>query len=516
MNAIIAAWSKLDPRDRKALSLLSVFLLLAAGYLGVFEPLSDMYEADAQKQTDLQQTIAEDTPKALVLSNRESRLRQARDEYNTLTSRLELRDLKSWAESDVYNDIRDYARITRVAVKDIRPMAPRKDGFMNRMPFSVTFQGDFSSIEEFIYYLETSPQVFVITQLSLSGKSGQVEGEATLEKYSLPAGGKVEPPKQPVEVVLTVPRWLGFAPFEYARSKGWLSDKKGERVDLFFSEYEKTNLRMLYAGEVDGTATQVFNLVRELIHGANLKILAPLAYFQLSDSLLTSIDSKITSVEDLRGKTVYLEKGSVSHFFLYKVLKQHGMSLSDVTVRNMNRPMVAQSLEAGLIEAGVTFEPFVSRLVKIKAANVLVAPDSERDKILQILIFREDSLAGHEHTIESLIRSYYQAVDWWKAHPQESVEFVAGHDGEGASAATIRDILQGVRYLSSEEVRSLVCPGPGGKLRTEDFFREYEDFFRQYLGYELVVPQSEVIDWRFAQKVFHCSEYVNSTAKPRQ
>lgn len=516
MNAIIAAWTKLDPRDRKALSLLSVFLLLAVGYVGVFEPLSDMYEADAQQQADLQQTIAEDTPKALILSNREARLKQARDEYNTLTGRLDLRDIKSWAESDVYNDISDYARITRVAVKDIRPMAPRKDGFMSRLPFSVTFQGDFSNIEEFIYYLETSPQVFVITQLSLSGKNGLVEGDATLEKYSLPEGGKVEPPSQPVEVVLTVPRWLGFAPFEYARSKGWLSDKKGERVDLFFSECEKTNLRMLYAGEVDGTATQVFDLVREMIKGVDLRILAPLAYFQLSDSLLTSIDSKITSVEDLRGKTIYLEKGGVSHFFLYKVLKQHGMSLADVKVRNMNRPMVAQSLESGLIEAGVTFEPFVSRLVKLKAVNVLVAPDSERDKILQLLVFREDSLAGHSWTIESLIRSYYRAVDWWKAHPKESIEFLEENEAKGASATTIQDIMQGVRYLPPQEMTALVCPGPGGKTKTEDLFREYEDFFRQYLGYELVVPQSEVIDWRFVQRVFNCSEHANSTAKPRQ
>lgn len=509
MNALIASWNKLAPQDRRALSICIVFLLSVGLYMGVLGPLGDMYEATVQEQSNLKNEIRLNTPKAMVLPDREAKLRQVKDEYESLKRQLDLIDRRDWAASDIYNEIRDYASITDVTIKEIRPLTSKKDGFLQSQPMDVTFSGSFTSIEKFIYYLETSPQVFVVSEITLTGKSGSMQGGMVVSKFSIPAKVDSKMPEDVVKLVLAVPPWIGFAPFEIARHKGWLH-ANGTRIECYFSEYEKTNLEKLYAGEIDGTATHALELIQLLTKGVDLRIVAPLAQFKSGDTLMVAGSSPIKSVKNLSGKTVFVQTGGAAHYFLYEILKQNGMSLSDIKVSNMSREMVAQSLQAGLIEVGVTFEPYVGRLQRQRIARSVAGPQDVENWTLQFLVLREDALPGNGQAVEALINGFARAVDWWQKNPDQAVQFLTSDNPQGVSSGTIKKIMKSVRFLTPDAAKVYFCNGPEAENSMDDYFNKYESFFKQELGYEVAVPKADIIDWQYVRKVYNCTAHPRS------
>ena len=322
MNALLASWNKVDPRDRRALGICIVFLLSVVLYMGILAPLGNMYETTVQEQAGLQHEIQFNTPKAMVLPDREAKLRQVKGEYESLKRQLDLVDRRDWSASDIYNEIRDYASITGVVIKEMRPLSQKANAFLSSQPMDVTFSGSFTAIEKFIYYLETSPQVFVVSEISLTGKSGAMQGGLVVSKYSIPAKVDSKLSEHDVNLVLSMPPWIGYAPFEIARHKGWLHSNS-TRIECYFSEHEKTNFEKLYAGEIDGTATHALELVQLLTRGVDLRIVAPLAQFKAGDALMVAGSSPIKSVKDLRGKTVFVQTGGSAHYYLYDVLKKN-------------------------------------------------------------------------------------------------------------------------------------------------------------------------------------------------
>ncbi|NDV27660.1 type 4a pilus biogenesis protein PilO [Desulfovibrio sp. JC010] len=506
MNALLASWNKLAPQDRRALGICIVFLICVTLYMGVLAPLGDMYEATVQEQFNLKNQIQLNTPKAMVLPDREAKLRQVKDEYESLKRQLDLIDRRDWAASDIYNEIRDYASVTGVTIKEIRPLSQKQEGFLQSQPMDVTFSGSFTAIEKFIYYLETSPQVFVVSEITLTGKSGAMQGGLVVSKYSIPAKADSKMPEHAVKLVLAVPPWIGFAPFEIARHKGWLH-ANGTRIECYFSEHEKTNFEKLYTGEIDGTATHALELIQLLAKGVDLRIVAPLAQFKSGDTLMVAGSSPIKSLKHLRGKTVFVETGGAAHYFLYEVLKHNGMSLSDVRVSNMSREMVAQSLRAGLIEAGVTFEPYVGRLHRERIARPLAGPEAIDNWTLQFLVMREDALSGNGHAVESLIKGFARAVSWWQKNPEQAEQFLASDNPQGVSRRTIEEIMKSVRFLTPDEAKVYFCNGPEAQNSMDEYFGKYESFFKQELGYEVVVPKADILDWQYARKVYNCTAH---------
>ena len=509
MNALIASWNKLAPQDRRALSVCIVFLLSVGLYMGILGPLGNMYEATVQEQSNLKNEIQLNTPKAMVLPDREAKLRQVKGEYEALKRQLDLIDRRDWAASDIYNEIRDYASITDLTIKDIRPLTQKKEGFLQSQPMDVSFSGSFTAIEKFIYYLETSPQVFVVSEISLTGKSGSMEGGLVVSKYSIPSKVDSNMPEHGEKLILSVPPWIGYAPFEIARHKGWLY-ANGTGIECFFSEHEKTNFDKLYAGEIDGTATHVLELMQLLNRGVDLRIVAPLAQFKSGDTLMVAGNSPVRSVKHLRGKTVFVETGGAAHYFLYEVLKQNGMSLSDVKISNMSREMVSQSLQAGLIEAGVTFEPYVGRLLRQRIARPLAGPEDVENWSLQFLVIREDALKDNGHAVEALINGFARAVRWWQKNPDQAIEFLVSDNPQGVSQRSIKEIMKNVLFLTPLQVQAYFCAEPEVEDSRDKFFKKYEDFFKQELGYEVAVPKADIIDWQYARKVFNCTAHTGA------
>ncbi len=91
---------------------------------------------------------------------------------------------------------------------------------------------------------------------------------------------------------------------------------------------------------------------------------APLVYIGYEpaaprgEAILVSKDSKISSVAELKGKRVALNKGSNVHYLLVKALAANGLKLADIESVYLPPADARAAFEAGSVDAWVIWDPF--------------------------------------------------------------------------------------------------------------------------------------------------------------
>jgi len=96
-----------------------------------------------------------------------------------------------------------------------------------------------------------------------------------------------------------------------------------------------------------------------------------------AEQLVARTGRGITSVADLRGKTVAVPFVSTSHYQLIAALAEAGLGQKDVTILNMRPPEIAAAWERGDIDATFIWDPVLAR-VKKSGTVVLSAGDIAR------------------------------------------------------------------------------------------------------------------------------------------
>jgi sulfonate transport system substrate-binding protein len=104
---------------------------------------------------------------------------------------------------------------------------------------------------------------------------------------------------------------------------------------------------------------------------------APLAYVAAtvprpqSEAVLVPPGSQIRSIADLKGKKIALNRGSNVHYFLVKLLRQHGLQYADVNVAFLAPADARAAFERASIDAWVIWDPFFAAAQNSLGARVL-------------------------------------------------------------------------------------------------------------------------------------------------
>jgi len=138
--------------------------------------------------------------------------------------------------------------------------------------------------------------------------------------------------------------WTGYALIYLANSKNiW----KNHGLDVSFKDVEDPNDRFiaLAAGRLEGMASTVDAFARQQSNGVQAVEVFPIDASVGGDGILAK--NTIQTVADLKGKTVAVNQGSVSEWFLAQVLLKNGLSLKDVKEQNMKSGEAGASFVAG-------------------------------------------------------------------------------------------------------------------------------------------------------------------------
>ncbi|AZN43585.1 sulfonate ABC transporter substrate-binding protein [Paenibacillus albus] len=206
-------------------------------------------------------------------------------------------------------------------------------------------------------------------------------------------------------------------------------------------------LEALNVGSIDightGEAPPIFAQAA----GAPLVYLAHEPASPNSEGILVPKDSKITSLADLKGKKVALNKGSNVHYLLVKALEKAGVNYNDITTVFLPPGDARVAFENGTVDAWVIWDPFLAAAQTATGAKVLTDGKDLVSNIEYYLASRK--FAEANEPVIAAFKEELDKIDKWAEENQKdvaallspqlgidipSLELAAGRRGYGLSA----------------------------------------------------------------------------------
>jgi sulfonate transport system substrate-binding protein len=158
------------------------------------------------------------------------------------------------------------------------------------------------------------------------------------------------------------------------KSKGTLEEKlKARGYKVVWTEFPSGPplLEALNVGAIDfgntGEAPPIFAQAA----GAPIQYVAYEPPAPKGEAILVAKDSKLTSVADLKGKKVALNKGSNVHYLLVKALEKAGVKYSEVEPVFLAPADARAAFERGAVDAWVIWDPFQAAAEAATGARTL-------------------------------------------------------------------------------------------------------------------------------------------------
>ena len=264
--------------------------------------------------------------------------------------------------------------------------------------------------------------------------------------------------------------WVGYGPLFIARDKNYFKDE-GLDVTLTKVEDPKDRFTALNGKQLDGLVSTLDTMT--LYWNAQSPYAAILGLDDSSggDGIVVRKDKNINSVKDLKGKQIGVNVGSVSHFFLDFLFQKEGMADADVTLVKMSQGDVPAAISAGRIDAGVTWEPHLSKSAKDANVKILVTSKDTPGLIVDVLIMRKDVLQANPDVGKRLVRAWDKAVDYQKSNPDDAAKIMQqGLGGFYEKPEDIKADLAGATlYDKARNAQFFSGNGSGSALGTTKF-----------------------------------------------
>ena len=181
------------------------------------------------------------------------------------------------------------------------------------------------------------------------------------------------------------------------------------------------------AGAVDLAPAGDLPVLAAAVGDPTLRIVATRVGSGAQLGILVAQDSKIRTVADLKGRTVFVSsaRGSISQFQLYGALAEAGLSKDDVTVRFILPVDAFAAFASGSIDVWATFDPYYGIAVQ-RGARIL----RDGNRINSGLGFITASGAALADTqkraaIADVLLRFQRAGDWALANPDAYAQIYA-------------------------------------------------------------------------------------------
>ncbi|RGY98539.1 ABC transporter substrate-binding protein [Clostridium sp. AM58-1XD] len=153
---------------------------------------------------------------------------------------------------------------------------------------------------------------------------------------------------------------------------------------------------------------------------------------------MVSADDSVSSIADLKGKTVYLTgMGTTPDYVLRYLLGESGLSESDVTLEYKSEPAeVAAILKDNPQAIGLLPQPFVTAAcAQNESLNIIIDMTEAWDSVQEasaggslvtgVTIVNNDFLSSHPEAVEQFIAEHEESALYTSDHPDESAELIA-------------------------------------------------------------------------------------------
>lgn len=240
--------------------------------------------------------------------------------------------------------------------------------------------------------------------------------------------------------------WIGFAPLFVASEKKFFG-----AYPLKFVHMDSGINAALISGAINAADISMNEAIADHVKGFPVKIVMPIDYSAGADAIVAG--KAISSVADLRGKTIPLDTASYSELLLSYALHKAKLSLADVKQTDMPAADVPAALLGGHAEAGVTWAPNISMITAHKTFHILYTSADAPGLITDNFAMKTGFLKTHPQAMPAIIKGFLEGSAYIKAHPAESYRIIgktlgiSPADAKAQYAQVINPTLPEMKYM---------------------------------------------------------------------
>ncbi|WP_243227964.1 aliphatic sulfonate ABC transporter substrate-binding protein [Microbacterium sp. CIAB417] len=245
--------------------------------------------------------------------------------------------------------------------------------------------------------------------------------------------------------------WATYNPLSLIiKDQGWL-EADGYNVEWVQSLGSSKANEALRAGAIDFGSTAGSAALLARSNDVPQQIVDVVAQPEWS-ALVVPADSDITSVADLKGKSVAAALGTDPYFFLVQALEAEGLSIDDVAVQNLIHADGWAALQGGSVQAWAGLDPIMA---SAEASGAKLLYRNLDFNSYSVLNATESIIKDHPEIVQVVVDTYERARAWALENPEETAQILT-------DAASI-DLAVAQKVIDEREGLD-VDPVPGSAL----------------------------------------------------
>ncbi len=220
--------------------------------------------------------------------------------------------------------------------------------------------------------------------------------------------------------------WAFYNPVSLVLKDQKLLEKEfeadGTKVRWVQSAGSNKALEFLNAGSIDfGSSAGAAALIAK-INGNPIKSIYIYSRPEWT-ALVTSKDSGITKVEDLKGKSVAVTRGTDPHIFLVRALADVGLTDKDVRFVLLQHADGRLALSRGDVQAWAGLDPMMASAELEEGAKLFFRkPEANTWGVLNV---REEFAEKNPEIVARVLKVYEAGRKWSLEHPKELADLLA-------------------------------------------------------------------------------------------
>ncbi len=263
---------------------------------------------------------------------------------------------------------------------------------------------------------------------------------------------------KPVRISINI--WPGYAFAFIAKEKGFFK-KNNVDVELVLETSILDSLKLFKNGDVDGCFDVFPDIVMTNLEGISAKVVYIADYSISGDVIVGKPD--IRSLSDLKGKKVsFVGVDTFSNIFVFDAISRVGLMEYDLNFANIKAHDVLEALETGMIDAGHTWEPTLSKALN-KGYKVLANASDCPGIIIDVLAFKKEFIEKRPEDVNAVIKSLIQARNYLENNKEESLKIMASclnitqeEVNMGINGVFLPDLEENIKLMSFTEVKGSI------------------------------------------------------------
>ncbi len=249
--------------------------------------------------------------------------------------------------------------------------------------------------------------------------------------------------------------WLGYGPWWIAKDQGMFTKNGLTATVTSFDTDDQINAALV-SGQLDGANIATHTALRLVSEGTPITIVLLLDQSNAADAILAP--ASVNSITDMKGKKVAYEEGTTSDILLRYALSQNGMTINDVVKVPTPAAQAGIALIAKRVDVAVTYEPYLSAAMQQDPTLHLIYKAAQKPGIIgDVFVVRNDYLASHPGQVYALLKTWGDAVDYYRANTASGQGII--EKAVGADPGSLKTAFDGVQIYNLAEAKGLMTGG---------------------------------------------------------